>query len=591
MTMHGPPEWIARICRRVRPNIGGLLTVCQDDDHLLDDALVRSTLSVGGVTVSAWDGQATTVPLPAAVGPADRPVLVVPASAPRHILYGLWPTGRADLTLHASDIWPRLDREIVLAVPAERRESLLAVALATSTPLSRRESALLVARSLYGVDTSRLALDGWWSTVLLLWLQGIVLPPVVAEEVVQAVSRHLPLTAADAVVALTADESRPTWLATALKGGPPGLIVRGEAAEPLARLMKRATIESPQPAEVDLVDSWEAAKESPAALAEVARVWAAGVAAGTLTQVNDTRFQTAFESWLRARSPELLHTPTRDLMPIHAVVAQLDNEVGDRPFLLVVLDAMGLVPWYSLLAAWRNAGARWQVDTRVAVAAAPTITAVSRLSLMAGELQPAGFTASDRAEAERRAWAERFRERDSGGRCCVIAVKDAWRQTVSDRLAQGVPRLALIDVSWDHRTHHADPGEGTISHHATRWAGTAAATAVRGVIQEALEAEYRVFVTADHGFTEATGTGRTYAGDLVEEGSKRVLLFKTAASALAYQNSGFVWQPETSPTHLHALFARAGESFDQRGARSFCHGGLSPGEVLVPVAELRAERG
>jgi hypothetical protein len=38
---------------------------------------------------------------------------------------------------------------------------------------------------------------------------------------------------------------------------------------------------------------------------------------------------------------------------------------------------------------------------------------------------------------------------------------------------------------------------------------------------------------------------------------------------------------------LTALFARPHESFDLNGVSSFSHGGLSPAEVLVPVAELR----
>ncbi len=577
-------HWVDRVCRRVTPNLGGVLTVCQDDDRLLDDAVVRDALVERGVAVTVWDGQSASVPKPTAVGPDDRPLLVVRGIMPLHAVHGLWPTSRSDITVHASDIWPRLDRDVILAVPLGQREALLAVALGVATPMNRRESALVVARALYGVDAARLSSGGWWPTLVLLWLQGTTIPPAIAEEVVQAASKYLPVTTSEAVGALTDEAGRPGLLAQAGKAGK--LPLRAEANEPLLKLLKGAATPAPSVVpQVKLMERWQDIGESGAAAAEVMRAWAESAASGTLAASDDAQFQTAFEPWLRTNHARLLHQPVRELLPIHAVVPQLDLESGDRPLLLIVLDAMGLVPWHTVLAAWQRAGAHFDADTRVGIAAAPTITSVSRLSLLAGEMQPAGFAKSVKAKAECDAWAERFAERDFGGRCQAIAIKD--RQILSDRLAQGVPRLALVDVSWDHMMHEADATEGSVAHHAQRWARGTAAMAIREMIEEALDADYRVFVTADHGCTAAIGNGRVRTGDLVEEGSKRVQLFKTADSATAYAGAGYLWQPETCPDGLTALFARPNESFDLKGVASFCHGGLSPAEVLVPVAELR----
>ena len=580
-------QWVERVCRKVTPNLGGVLTVCQDDDGLLDDVTVREILAGRGVVLTVWDGQSVTIPRPMTVGPEDRPLLVVRGIMPRHVVHGLWPTSRSDITLHAGDIWPRLDRDVILAVLHDQRESLLTIALGVHTPMNRRDSALLVARALYGVDAARLASDGWWPSLLLLWLQGTTLPAVIAEEVVQAASKHLPVTTSEAVAALTVDGGRAAALALAGKAAASKLLLRAEAIEPLARLMQIAATPSTPVTRIDLMERWQKASESPAAAAEVMRAWAESAAFGTLPAPEDAQFQSAFEAWLMANHTLLLHAPVRELLPVHEVVPQLDREAGDRPMLLIVLDAMGLLPWYAVLAAWGNAGARFDADTRVGLAAAPTITSVSRLSLMAGSMQPAGFAKADRARAEREAWAARFADLDLGGHCQVINVKDAWRQTLSDRLAQGAPRLAVIDVSWDHMMHEADPNEGSVAHLARRWSRGAAATAIREVIEEALDADYRVFVSADHGCTAAVGNGRVRTGDLVEEGSKRVQLFKTADSAAAYASSGYLWRSETCPAELTALFARQNESFDLKGVRCFCHGGLSPAEVLVPVAELR----
>ena len=583
-------NWVEHICRRVTPNLGGVLTVCQDDDLLLDEAVVRAGLVERGVELTVWDGQSASVLHPNTVGADDRPMMVVRGIAPLHAIHGLWPTSRSDITLHASDIWPRLDREVTLAVPLKQREALLAVALGLATPMSRRDSALVVARALYGVDAARLLSGGWWPTLLMLWLRDAVVPQVVAEEVVQAASRNLPVTPSEAVDALTDDSVRAALLVGAAKARK--VVLRPEVADPLLRLMRGAAKAASPPAPpVTSVANWQEVGAPGALEAETMLGWAESTSRGALTASEDAQFRAAFEPWFMNNHSRLLHSPIRNVLPIHSVVPRLDQEAGDRSLLLIVLDAMGLVPWHAVLAAWKGAGACFDADTRVGIAAAPTITSVSRLSLLAGAMQPAGFAKSAKAQAERVVWAARFEERDIGGRCQVINVRNGWRQTLSDRLAQGVPRLAVVDVSWDHMMHEADPNEGTIAYHAQRWSRGGAATAIREIIEEALAADHRVFVTADHGCTAAVGNGRVRTGDLVEEGSKRMQLFKNASSAKAYSASGYLWQPETCPVGLTSLFARPDESFDLKGVRSFCHGGLSPAEILVPVAELRKSSG
>ena len=80
-------QWVERVCKKVRPNLGGVLTVCQDDDRLLDDAVVRDALVQRGVAVTVWDGQSASVPKPTAVGPGDRPLLVVRGIMPLHAVH------------------------------------------------------------------------------------------------------------------------------------------------------------------------------------------------------------------------------------------------------------------------------------------------------------------------------------------------------------------------------------------------------------------------------------------------------------------------------------------------------------------------
>lgn len=583
-----PLHWVERVCNRVTPKLGGLLTVCQDDDGLLESVSVKAALAARGVTLHLWDGQLASAPHPGTVGEQDRPVLVVRGiPSPPHAVRALWSSSRSEVSIHAGDIWPRLDRAVTLAVPVEQREDLLAVTSGAAAPLNRRESALLVARSLYGVDSARLCNGGWGPTLMTLWLQGTVVPAVIAEEVVQVCAAQLPMSTTDALAALIGDATRVSALATCQSAG--GLPLRTEAIDPFTRLLK-PTVVSRAPPPVDIMERWESACASPAAAAAVMHVWAAAVADGTLPPASDILFQTAFEPWFVAIHRDLVHTPVRELLPIHEVVPRLDQEAGDLPMLLVVIDAMGLVPWYAALSAWKREGVPFDAATGIAIAAAPTITSVSRLSLMAGELQPAGFGKADKAKAERDAWSARFSERDPGGRCESISAKENWRQRISDRLAQGAARLAVVDVSWDHTMHGAHPEAASLADHAAMWALGDAATALCEVIEEALQSGYRVFVTADHGGTEAVGNGGVRTGDLVEEGSKRVQLFKAAASARAYSPAGTVWIPDTCPEDLTPLFAKPGECFAQKGARYFSHGGLTPQEVLVPVAELRLTR-
>src|ERR1019366_5009827 len=93
---------------------------------------------------------------------------------------------------------------------------------------------------------------------------------------------------------------------------------------------------------------------------------------------------------------------------------------------------------------------------------------------------------------ERKLWAQRY-----GGNGDYFSVGEATG--FADSLAKGKPRICVVDVSWDKRGHSIDPRTDSVSDAANTWAGR---TPLRDMIRNALQAGYKVVLTADHGQVE-----------------------------------------------------------------------------------------
>jgi hypothetical protein len=102
---------------------------------------------------------------------------------------------------------------------------------------------------------------------------------------------------------------------------------------------------------------------------------------------------------------------------------------------------------------------------------------------------------------------------------------------------------------------------------------------------------FDVFMSSDHGNTEAIGIGLPQEGVLSDKGGERCriysdpLLTNTCLKAFPQALS---WRNSSLPDNLAVLLAPYGKSFATVGKKSLSHGGPSIEEVCVPFLRIRA---
>jgi hypothetical protein len=102
---------------------------------------------------------------------------------------------------------------------------------------------------------------------------------------------------------------------------------------------------------------------------------------------------------------------------------------------------------------------------------------------------------------------------------------------------------------------------------------------------------FDVFISADHGNTEAVGIGNPKEGVLSDKGGERCRIYSDPAlnkTCLATFPETLVWDHPGLPDNLSTLLAPQGKAFAHKDATLLCHGGPSLEEVCVPFLRLKS---
>lgn len=271
--------------------------------------------------------------------------------------------------------------------------------------------------------------------------------------------------------------------------------------------------------------------------------------------------------------------PTVDgrVVPLERVLDHVVAPIAaEHPTLLLVMDGLSNSIFRELFSRVASQGwAEWVPDALgkpfVGVAAFPTVTEVSRTSLLCGKLtmgaqsqERAGFSAHPALLAACRAdhVPKVFHKgdlADSGNLSAAVraALSDARQQVV------GVVYNAVDD-------HLSGPNQLT-----QRWT-LEDLRLLLPLLREAREAKRVVVVTADHGHLLEDGTTQVPGGE-----SDRWRLGRTATSPseLAIQGGRVVTSDGSQ-----SVVCLWGENSRYAGRKNGYHGGLSPQEVTVPLS-------
>lgn len=259
---------------------------------------------------------------------------------------------------------------------------------------------------------------------------------------------------------------------------------------------------------------------------------------------------------------------------------------------LIVMDGMSLAAWQVMAPRVHELDA--QITESALFAWIPTLTTISRQAIFAGAM-PLHFassieTTTKEAEHWRAYWNREASLPDSAigyGKLHLAEVKD--RDALDSRLREsGLGReiigLAVEDV--DLLLHSEVIDERALFSRIDHWLER---DAFLWLLAALLEAEYRIYVTSDHGFVGVESIGGSKAGATADKHGRferysDPVLADTAAAKT--DDSWRRWAGYGLPADHHILFAPMfGMYFTDRHTR-LTHGGPTIEEVVVPWVEI-----
>ena len=310
--------------------------------------------------------------------------------------------------------------------------------------------------------------------------------------------------------------------------------------------------------------------------------------------VRDLRQQVnqRFAEWSGLRFAGLHSQPPMPPVMLHHVPRMLarklaEGEIGKAA--LVVVDGLAFHQWIAVRDTMRSSHS-WRFSESAVFAWVPTLTSVSRQALFAGKA-PFCFGRSIQTTAQEEKLWKQFWQDHGLSPTHVAYVKGGDGGDILPEIGTAVenPTLKVVGVvvnTVDDIMHGMELGAGGMQSQVRQWAES-------GVLAQAvsllMDSGFRVFITSDHGNTEATGIGSPQEGVTAETRGQRARIYSEAI--LRKQVKGLFpdaveWDPIGLPADFLPLLAPAGAAFAPQGKTVVCHGGLSVEEVIVPLVEV-----
>lgn len=264
---------------------------------------------------------------------------------------------------------------------------------------------------------------------------------------------------------------------------------------------------------------------------------------------------------------------------------------GEEKIALVVFDGLAVDQWTLIRECISHRAPHLMFDEGVCIAWLPTLTSVSRQALFSG-LRPREFADSiDTTSKEARHWM-RFWE-DQGLRPAEILYRRSIRRTedlpeLNTQLSNPACMVAgLVVDTVDEIIHGAVLGKRGVAAQIRSWCESGF---VDSLVTMLLDNGFHVYLTADHGNTEAVGIGRPSEGAASEVRGERVRTYQSEpliAGTAAVISQTFRTNLNGLPEDFLVLFAEGRGAFVPEGELVVAHGGMSVEELFVPFVKVR----
>lgn len=293
------------------------------------------------------------------------------------------------------------------------------------------------------------------------------------------------------------------------------------------------------------------------------------------------------------------HAPSLPSLPIGAgpvvqshIVRYLANRrsAGANRVALIVFDGMAVDQWRQVKDHLAIKRPQLSCEETLSFSWLPTLTSICRQSIFSG-LKPREFADSvESTSKEELLWARFWQDGDL--RKHNVAFQKGLKRSedlvrVEEIVADTrIVALGLVVDAIDGIIHGAMFGKRGVADQIRHWLDT---SFVESLLTLLLDAGFDVYVTSDHGNTDAVGIGRPPAAETSELRGERVRVYRSEPlrdQAVASLSGSDVLKLGALPDDFLPIFAKSGAAFSSAGEPIVSHGGPSVEEVLVPFVRI-----
>lgn len=300
-----------------------------------------------------------------------------------------------------------------------------------------------------------------------------------------------------------------------------------------------------------------------------------------------------FAAWLAGHYASLVNLPPTNPAMVHHVPRRLArhiDESSENRTALIVVDGLALDQWVSVRQILQDQIPGLIMRESATFAWIPTLTSVSRQAIFAGK-PPFYFPQSILStNSEEKLW-KQFWEGHGLSRPDVSyqrSLGDGDGQDVLDGLIhpERTRAVGLVVDTVDKVMHGMQLGAAGMHNQTRQWCERGFLSTL---INQLLDQQFDVWLTADHGNIECDGRGRPSEGVLAETRGERVRVYPTEdlrSRTAAEFSFAEPWAPVGLPPGYYPLVAKGHDAFVSPGQSIVGHGGIAVEEVIVPLVQF-----
>ena len=301
-----------------------------------------------------------------------------------------------------------------------------------------------------------------------------------------------------------------------------------------------------------------------------------------------------FYDWLIANYGGIFNYPPSTPLMVHHIPGCISHQLKTnqcRRAAFILVDGLAIDQWLILKDVLKTQGLDAPVEENALFAWLPSITPISRQAAYAGKVPRYFADTLHRTDRDEAGWRQFWADHSLAPP--EIAFVDvpgnpADFAKIEDLITSQTRVLGVTLFKVDKIMHGMQLGSVGMAGQVRTWAEEG--FFIR-LINHLRSQKFDVFISADHGNTEAVGIGNPKEGVLSDKGGERCRIYSDPAltkTCLAAFPETIVWDHPGLPDNLSTLLAPQGNAFSQKDTTLICHGGPSLEEVCVPFLRIRS---